>query len=200
MGRKTAWRAIFSRTRMNSTWATTRSTCWTNSWRRFDSKVTEEMYDAVDALNANLAEKMAANGFTDSEIAAAKLDMHDVIIVASLIEKETAKASESPSIAAVIYNRLCSKLYPCLEIDATIQYALDERKEVLSNADKGIISPYNTYKNAACPQGRSRIRASRPSARLSIPRRVMIISMRWATMVSIISRGRITSIRTSSRA
>lgn len=40
--------------------------------RRFDSKVTEEMYDAVDALNANLAEKMAANGFTDSEIAAAK--------------------------------------------------------------------------------------------------------------------------------
>ena len=65
-------------------------------------------------------------------------------IVASLIEKETAKASESPSIAAVIYNRLCSKLYPCLEIDATIQYALDERKEVLSNADKGIISPYNT--------------------------------------------------------
>ena len=31
--------------------------------RRFDSKVTEEMYDAVDALNANLAEKMAANGF-----------------------------------------------------------------------------------------------------------------------------------------
>ena len=121
--------------------------------RRFDSKVTEEMYDAVDALNANLAEKMAANGFTDSEIAAAKLDMHDVIIVASLIEKETAKASESPSIAAVIYNRLCSKLYPCLEIDATIQYALDERKEVLSNADKGVISPYNTYKNAGLPAG-----------------------------------------------
>ena len=79
--------------------------------------------------------------------------MHDVIIVASLIEKETAKASESPSIAAVIYNRLCSKLYPCLEIDATIQYALDERKEVLSNADKGIISPYNTYKNAGLPAG-----------------------------------------------
>ena len=121
--------------------------------RRFDSKVTEEMHAAVDELNAKLAEKMAANGFTDGEIAEAKLDMHDVIIVASLIEKETAKASESPSIAAVIYNRLCSKLYPCLEIDATIQYALDERKEVLSNADKGIISPYNTYKNAGLPAG-----------------------------------------------
>lgn len=121
--------------------------------RRFDSKVTEEMYAAVDELNAKLAAQMEKNGFTDPEIAAAKLDMHDVIIVASLIEKETAKASESPSIASVIYNRLCSKLYPCLEIDATIQYALDERKEVLSNADKGIISPYNTYKNAGLPAG-----------------------------------------------
>ena len=121
--------------------------------RRFDGKVTEEMYAAVDELNAKLAAQMEANGFTQSEIAAAKLDMNDVIIVASLIEKETAKASESPSIASVIYNRLCSKLYPCLEIDATIQYALDERKEVLSNADKGIISPYNTYKNAGLPVG-----------------------------------------------
>ena len=79
--------------------------------------------------------------------------MHDVIIVASLVEKETAKTSESATIASVIYNRLCSKLYPCLQIDATIQYALDERKEVLSNADKAIISPYNTYTNAGLPAG-----------------------------------------------
>ncbi len=121
--------------------------------RRFDSKVTEEMYAAVDTLNEALAAKMEAGGFTEGEIAAAKLDMHDVITVASLIEKETAKASESPNIASVIYNRLCSKLYPCLEIDATIQYALGEHKEVLSNADKGVISPYNTYKNAGLPAG-----------------------------------------------
>ena len=121
--------------------------------RRFDSKVTEEMYAAVDDLNTALAAKMETNGFTASEISAARLDMHDVIIIASLIEKETAKTSESATIASVIYNRLCSKLYPCLEIDATIQYALEERKEVLSNADKGIISPYNTYKNAGLPAG-----------------------------------------------
>ena len=69
------------------------------------------------------------------------------------MEKETAKTSESASIASVIYNRLCSKLYPCLQIDATIQYVLDERKEVLSNADKSIISPYNTYTNAGLPAG-----------------------------------------------
>ena len=83
--------------------------------RNFESKITDEMYAAVDELNDRLA--------------------------------------ASASIASVIYNRLCSKLYPCLQIDATIQYALDERKEVLSNADKAIISPYNTYTNAGLPAG-----------------------------------------------
>ena len=121
--------------------------------RNFDSKITEEMYAAVEDLNTKLAEKMRTNGFTEQEIAETRLSFNDVITVASLVEKETAKTSESASIASVIYNRLCSKLYPCLQIDATIQYALEERKEVLSNADKAIISPYNTYTNAGLPAG-----------------------------------------------
>ena len=121
--------------------------------RNFESKITDDMYAAVDELNDRLAAQMRVNNFTEQEIESAKLSFHDVIIVASLVEKETAKTSESASIASVIYNRLCSKLYPCLQIDATIQYALDERKEVLSNADKAIISPYNTYTNAGLPAG-----------------------------------------------
>ena len=121
--------------------------------RNFQSKITDEMYEALDDLNDRLAAKMRQNGFDETEIADAKLSFHDVITVASLVEKETAKTSESASIASVIYNRLCSKLYPCLQIDATIQYALEERKEVLSNADKAIISPYNTYTNAGLPAG-----------------------------------------------
>ena len=96
---------------------------------------------------------MAANDFTAEQIANSRLTLHDVITVASLVEKETARSSESANIASVIYNRLCSKLYPCLQIDATIQYALAERKEQLSNADKAIISPYNTYTNAGLPVG-----------------------------------------------
>ena len=121
--------------------------------RNFESKITDEMYAELETLNTKLADKMRANSFTEQEIADVKLTFHDVIIVASLVEKETAKTSESASIASVIYNRLCSKLYPCLQIDATIQYALEERKEVLSNADKAIISPYNTYTNAGLPAG-----------------------------------------------
>lgn len=121
--------------------------------RRFDEKVTEEMRDDVAALNDRLRAQMEKNEFTDEQIANAQLTLHDVITVASLVEKETAKTSESASIASVIYNRLCSKLYPCLQIDATIQYALDERKEVLSEQDKYVVSPYNTYTNAGLPAG-----------------------------------------------
>ena len=121
--------------------------------RNFDNKFTSDLYDALDALNDRLAQRMRQNAFSETEIADAQLSLYDLITVASLVEKETARTSESATIASVIYNRLCSKLYPCLEIDATIQYALAERKEQLSNADKAIISPYNTYTNAGLPVG-----------------------------------------------
>ena len=121
--------------------------------RNFDNKFTSDLYDALDALNDRLAQRMRQNAFSETEIADAQLSLYDLITVASLVEKETARTSESATIASVIYNRLCSKLYPCLEIDATIQYALAERKEILSNADKGVISPYNTYTNAGLPAG-----------------------------------------------
>ena len=121
--------------------------------RNFDRKLTDDLRAQLDTLNEQLALRMEQNDFTPEQIEAGKLTLHDVITVASLVEKETAKTSESAVIASVIYNRLCSKLYPCLQIDATIQYALSERKEVLSNTDKAVISPYNTYTNAGLPAG-----------------------------------------------
>jgi len=119
--------------------------------RNFKNKVDEELQSDLDTLNADLRQAKLAAGFSEAEIR--DLTIHDVIIVASLVEKETHGASESGKIASVIYNRLCSKLYPCLNIDATIQYVLPERKETLSNSDKAVYSPYNTYTNAGLPVG-----------------------------------------------
>lgn len=121
--------------------------------RNFNNKITEDMYAALDELNVSLRARMEAGGFSEAEIQAGQLTLHDIIIVASLVEKETGRTAESASISSVIYNRLCSKLYPCLQIDATIQYVLPERKDVLTNADKAVISPYNTYTNAGLPVG-----------------------------------------------
>lgn len=119
----------------------------------FQNRFTEEMKASIDELNATLSEKMRANGFTEEEIAANQLDLRDIVIVASLIEKETSSAKESPLISSVIYNRLCSKVYPLLQIDATVLYALGEHKEALTAEDLTVDSPYNTYRYPGLPAG-----------------------------------------------
>ncbi len=121
--------------------------------RNTDKKLTDELYDALEELNLTLRARKAQNGFTRAEIEAGELSMYDLLNVASLIEKEAANAQEATTIASVIYNRLCSKTYPCLNIDATIQYILEERKETLTQQDTLIDSPYNTYKYPGLPAG-----------------------------------------------
>lgn len=77
------------------------------------------------------------------------LNVHQIVTVASLVEREAKLKKERTLIAAVIYNRLKKKMK--LEIDATIQYALDKRKGKLTLKDLKLESPYNTYKYAGLP-------------------------------------------------
>jgi len=79
--------------------------------------------------------------------------MDEILVIASMIEMEAASDSERPIIASVIYNRLNSSDFPRLQIDATVQYALGERKEKLSNDDLQVDSPYNTYLYEGLPPG-----------------------------------------------
>ena len=76
---------------------------------------------------------------------------YDVVVLASIIEREAAKASEQAHVSSVFHNRL--KRGQLLESCATVQYVLKERKPVLSIADTKIDSPYNTYKYAGLPVG-----------------------------------------------
>lgn len=82
-----------------------------------------------------------------------KMSVHEIIILASVVEREAANDSERDIVASVFYNRLNSKTYPYLESCATVQYVLKERKAILSNEDTNIDSPYNTYKNPGLPVG-----------------------------------------------
>ncbi len=79
------------------------------------------------------------------------LTEHQLVTVASLIEKEAASPEEKPLVASVIYNRL-DRAMP-LQIDATIQYALKRPKANLSLHDLKVASPYNTYENEGLPPG-----------------------------------------------
>jgi UPF0755 protein len=89
------------------------------------------------------------------------LTLHQVITLASIVEREAVKPEERPLIASVYLNRL--KLGIPLQADPTVQYALgdDESsvsrygywKKELSAADLTVDSPYNTYQNVGLPPG-----------------------------------------------
>jgi UPF0755 protein len=71
------------------------------------------------------------------------LNVNEIIILASIIEREAVIPKDRPIIAGVFYNRL--KIGMPLQSCATVQYILGEQKAVLSTADTRIDSPYNTY-------------------------------------------------------
>ena len=80
------------------------------------------------------------------------LTAYDVLIIASMVEKEALAPDERPKIAGVIYNRL--KLGMPLGIDATIRYALDvPGTESLRDSQLESETPYNTRKFAGLPPG-----------------------------------------------
>lgn len=99
--------------------------------------------DPVRVLNKMLSN--FNNKFTEEyRLRAEELgySIHDIIAIASMIEKETGVDSERATIASVIYNRLASDDFPYLQIDATIIYATYVTGEEFSTQ---LDSPYNTY-------------------------------------------------------
>ena len=120
----------------------------------FNKKFSEQAQEQLELLNEQLAQRWADGGYDESYIASHKLSIRDLITVASMIEKETADASESGNIASVIYNRLCNPgSFPCLQIDATVVYALGGIDHPLTYEDTQVDSPYNTYIVQGLPAG-----------------------------------------------
>jgi UPF0755 protein len=78
------------------------------------------------------------------------LDMHDVVTIASIIEREARVDKDRPLISSVIYNRL--KKGMLLEICATVQFVVGNKPRLLYK-DLQVESPYNTYMNKGLPPG-----------------------------------------------
>lgn len=82
-------------------------------------------------------------------------NIHELVTIASLIEREALRDDEKPLIASVIYNRLNDGM--ALDIDATLQYAKgkvgDKWWTVPTGSDRQIDSEYNTYKYPGIPPG-----------------------------------------------
>ena len=79
-----------------------------------------------------------------------KLTPYDVLIIASMVEKETLAPDERPLVAAVIYNRL--KAGMTLGIDATLRYGLNiPATESIRQSHLDSDNPYNTRKLPGLP-------------------------------------------------
>ncbi len=81
----------------------------------------------------------------------AGLSRHQVVTLASIIEREARDPSEYPLVAGVFYNRLARRMR--LESCATVLYALGRRGGPLLFSDLDVDSPYNTYRHAGLPPG-----------------------------------------------
>jgi len=103
----------------------------------FDAKVTPEMRALV-----------AAQGKT----------LHEVITLASIVEREAVIAEERPIIASVYLNRLAAGMY--LQADPTVQYAKGKDPQtgkwwghMLQEEAQTTLSPYNTFLHPGLPPG-----------------------------------------------
>lgn len=107
-----------------------------------ETEIAQRMIGGFDSVFAErYADEIQRSGKTLSEL----------VIVASMVEREARTAEDRPLIAGVIYNRIQRKMR--LQIDATVQYARGEHKQRLLYKDLEVESPYNTYRVAGLPPG-----------------------------------------------
>ena len=122
----------------------------------FDSRFTDKMKENFQAVQTAFYNKLKSNGFGTTYAEQHKLTLHQVITLASVIQKETSSDSECYDIASVFYNRLANKEILSLGADATVYYAMGDyfgEVDELTAEHLNFDSPYNTRKYQGIPPG-----------------------------------------------
>ena len=107
-----------------------------------DFTATELFTSMQEAYEQNIAPLRA-------DIAAGTLTENDVIILASIIEREANSPESMNMVSGILQNRLRIKM--ALQVDASIEYILNKPLKDLTAADLEIDSPYNTYSHNELP-------------------------------------------------
>jgi len=108
--------------------------------------------ETVDGLIEQMIREFEKNyaGFTSGQ-GVAGMKRHELVTLASLIEKEAVETSEKPLIASVFYNRL--KIGMPLQSDPTVLYGVRAFGGKVTKKDLEHVSPYNTYLIKGLPPG-----------------------------------------------
>lgn len=87
----------------------------------------------------------------ESEITSSGHTLQEIVIMASILEKEAATPEDRATISGILWNRI-AKGMP-LQVDATFMYLLGKTSSELTTADLQFKSAYNTYINKGLPYG-----------------------------------------------
>jgi UPF0755 protein len=107
---------------------------------------TQNLHDIAAAMVRQFRQEAAGLGLT--------ANVHQVVTMASIVEKETSVPEERPLVASVYYNRLARGMP--FGADPTVVYAsllAGHYTGVIHESDLQLESPYNTYKHAGLPPG-----------------------------------------------
>lgn len=102
----------------------------------------------LKAMSTTFVSQMADMGLTP-QTKVNGLSAYQILIMASIIEKEAVYPGDAKKVARVILNRLADNKK--LQMDSTVFFALDNGDKHLSYANLQINSPYNTYLHSGLP-------------------------------------------------
>lgn len=105
--------------------------------------------EILSTLISGSVAQYEAGGLLDAG-AATNLSPYEVLTVASLVQKES-MPDDFAKVARVIYNRLVDPEHRRLEFDSTVNYALDRQEVATTDADRGRMTPWNTYVREGLP-------------------------------------------------
>lgn len=100
----------------------------------------------LEELRENFAEK--TEPFL-ADITLSGRTLQEIVIMASMLEKEASREGDRKRIAGVLWKRIDAGMP--LQVDATLDYALGKNTYELTEEDLRADSPYNTYKNSGLP-------------------------------------------------
>lgn len=107
--------------------------------------------DVLQRLVDQTEREMARLADGDVGVLGASRSPHELLTIASLVERETNVDEERPLVSGVIHGRLADGMR--LEIDATLSYAKGDLTAIPLDVDRRSASPYNTYRIAGLPPG-----------------------------------------------
>jgi UPF0755 protein len=103
----------------------------------------------LSAMVQRFDKQAAAAGATPAIARSLGVTPYQLVIVASIVEKEAVYPKNMARVAAVIYNRLRAGMP--LQMDSTVLYALGQDGGPVTPQDLEIDSPYNTYRHTGLP-------------------------------------------------